>query len=184
MKILFIADPLASFKIYKDTTFAMMREAQKRGHQLFVCEPHHVVWQSGQAVQAQVQQVHLTGKLDTWFEVHGVFADRTLHSFDAVIMRKDPPFDSEYFYATHLLEQAEREGAKVFNKPSALRNHPEKLAILEFAQFISPTLVTRDAQAIRAFHAVHRDIILKLLDSMGGAGIFREKFVLAHPPTS
>jgi glutathione synthase len=98
-----------------------------------------------------------------------------LHSFDAVMMRKDPPFDSEYFYATHLLEQAEREGAKVFNKPSALRNHPEKLAILEFAQFISPTLVTRDAQAIRAFHTVHRDIILKPLDGMGGMGIFRVK---------
>jgi len=175
MNILFIADPLASFKIYKDTTFAMMREAQKRGHQLFVCEPHHVVWQSGQAVQAQVQQVHLTGKLDAWFEVHGVYADRALHGFDAVVMRKDPPFDSEYFYATHLLEQAEREGAKVFNKPSALRDHPEKLAILEFAQFISPTLVTRDAQAIRAFHAVHRDIILKPLDGMGGMGIFRVK---------
>ncbi|NBU18469.1 MAG: glutathione synthase [Betaproteobacteria bacterium] len=175
MKILFIADPLASFQIYKDTTFAMMREAQKRGHQLFVCEPHHVVWQSGQAVNAQVEQVHLTGAQETWFEVQGVHADRVLHSFDAVVMRKDPPFDSEYFYATHLLEQAEREGAKVFNKPSALRNHPEKLAILEFAQFISPTLVTRDAQAIRAFQAVHRDIILKPLDGMGGMGIFRVK---------
>jgi glutathione synthase len=134
-----------------------------------------LVWQSGQAVNAQVEQVHLTGAQDTWFEVQGVHADRVLHSFDAVVMRKDPPFDSEYFYATHLLEQAEREGAKVFNKPSALRNHPEKLAILEFAQFISPTLVTRDAQAIRAFHAVHRDIILKPLDGMGGMGIFRVK---------
>lgn len=175
MNILFIADPLASFKIYKDTTFAMMRKAQKRGHQLFVCEPHHLVWQSGQTVNAQVQQIHLTGHQDTWFDVQGVHADRALHSFDAVVMRKDPPFDSEYFYATHLLEQAEREGAKVFNKPSALRNHPEKLAILEFAQFISPTLVTRDAQAIRAFHAVHRDIILKPLDGMGGMGIFRVK---------
>ncbi len=175
MNILFIADPLASFKIYKDTTFAMMREAQKRGHQIFTCEPHHLVWQSGQAVNAQVQQVRLTGQQDAWFEVHGVYADRALHSFDAVLMRKDPPFDSEYFYATHLLEQAEREGAKVFNKPSALRNHPEKLAILEFAQFISPTLVTRDAQAIRAFHAVHHDIILKPLDGMGGMGIFRVK---------
>ena len=175
MNILFIADPLASFKIYKDTTFAMMREAQKRGHQLFVCEPHHLVWQSGQAVNALVQQIHLTGKLDVWFEVHGVHTDRALHSFDAVVMRKDPPFDSEYFYATHLLEQAEREGAKVFNKPSALRNHPEKLAILEFAQFITPTLVTRDAQAISAFHAMHRDIILKPLDGMGGMGIFRVK---------
>ncbi|MEY3468213.1 MAG: hypothetical protein RL203_307, partial [Pseudomonadota bacterium] len=175
MHILFIADPLASFKIYKDTTFAMMREAQKRGHQIFACEPHHLVWQSGQAVNAQVEQVHLTGAQETWFEVQGVHADRVLHSFDAVVMRKDPPFDSEYFYATHLLEQAEREGAKVFNKPSALRNHPEKLAILEFAQFISPTLVTRDAQAIRAFQAVHRDIILKPLDGMGGMGIFRVK---------
>jgi glutathione synthase len=90
-------------------------------------------------------------------------------------MRKDPPFNSEYFYATHLLEQAEREGARVFNKPRALRDHPEKLAILEFANFISPTLVTRDAQAIRAFHAEHRDIILKPLDGMGGMGIFRVK---------
>ncbi len=175
MHILFIADPLASFKIYKDTTFAMMREAQKRGHQIFACEPHHLIWQSGQSVNAQVQQVHLTGKQDAWFEVRNAHTDRALHSFDAVVMRKDPPFDSEYFYATHLLEQAEREGAKVFNKPSALRNHPEKLAILEFAQFISPTLVTRDAQAIRAFHAVHRDIILKPLDGMGGMGIFRVK---------
>jgi glutathione synthase len=88
-------------------------------------------------------------------------------------MRKDPPFDSEYFYATHLLEQAEREGAQVFNKPRALRDHPEKLAILEFPEWISPTLVTRDAQAIQNFHAEHRDIILKPLDGMGGMGIFR-----------
>jgi glutathione synthase len=90
-------------------------------------------------------------------------------------MRKDPPFDSEFFYATHLLEQAEREGARVFNKPRALRDHPEKLAILEFPQFIGPTLVTRDADTVRAFHAEHRDIILKPLDGMGGMGIFRVK---------
>ena len=96
-----------------------------------------------------------------------------LADFDAVLMRKDPPFDSEYFYATHLLEQAEREGAKVFNKPRALRDHPEKLAIMEFAQFIGPTLVTRDAADVRRFHDEHRDIILKPLDGMGGMGIFR-----------
>ena len=90
-------------------------------------------------------------------------------------MRKDPPFDSEYFYATHLLEQAEREGARVLNKPRALRDHPEKLSILEFPQFIGPTLVTRDPADIRRFHAEHRDIILKPLDGMGGAGIFRVK---------
>jgi glutathione synthase len=100
---------------------------------------------------------------------------RPLHGFDAVVMRKDPPFDSEYFYATHLLEQAEREGARVFNKPAALRDHPEKLAIMEFAQFTSPTLVTRDAEEVRRFHAEHGDIILKPLDGMGGTGIFRVK---------
>jgi glutathione synthase len=88
-------------------------------------------------------------------------------------MRKDPPFDAEYLYATHLLTQAEREGARVFNKPQALREHPEKLAILEFPLYIAPTLVSRDADAIRAFHASHQDIILKPLDGMGGMGIFR-----------
>jgi glutathione synthase len=88
-------------------------------------------------------------------------------------MRKDPPFDSEYFYATHLLEQAERDGARVFNKPGALRDHPEKLAIMEFPQFIGPTLVTRDEADIKRFHAEHGDIILKPLDGMGGMGIFR-----------
>jgi glutathione synthase len=175
MHILFVADPLSSFKIYQDTTFAMMREAQRRGHQVLTCEPQDIVWQSGQQVSARVQRVRLTGDAVHWFEVQGVDAHYALKSADAIVMRKDPPFDSEYFYATHLLEQAEREGAKVFNKPAALRDHPEKLAILEFAQFISPTLVTRSAEAIRAFHAQHRDIILKPLDGMGGMGIFRVK---------
>ena len=175
MHILFVADPLSSFKIYKDTTFAMMREAQKRGHQVLACEPQDIVWQSGQKVTARVQHVRLTGDATAWFEVQSVDAHCALHSVDAIVMRKDPPFDSEYFYATHLLEQAEREGAKVFNKPRALRDHPEKLAILEFERFISPTLVTRSAEAIRAFHAQHRDIILKPLDGMGGMGIFRVK---------
>jgi glutathione synthase len=175
MHILFVADPLSSFKIYKDTTFAMMREAQRRGHQVLTCEPQDIVWQSGQQVSARVQQVRLTGDAEHWFDVQSVDEHYALNSADAIVMRKDPPFDSEYFYATHLLEQAEREGAKVFNKPAALRDHPEKLAILEFAQFISPTLVTRSADAIRAFHAQHRDIILKPLDGMGGMGIFRVK---------
>ena len=116
----------------------------------------------------------MTGQAERWFDAQAA-AVLALHSFDAVVMRKDPPFDSEYFYATHLLEQAEREGAKVFNKPRALRDHPEKLAIMEFPQHIGPTLVTRDAQAVRAFHAEHQDIILKPLDGMGGMGIFRVK---------
>ena len=172
MNILFVADPLESFKIYKDTTFSMMREAQKRGHRVSACEPRHIVWQRGGSVSAQVRDIELTGDAESWFKLVADGAP-ALKEFDAVVMRKDPPFDSEYFYATHLLEQAEREGARVFNRPRALRDHPEKLAILEFPQYIGPTLVTRDADAIRAFHAEHRDIILKPLDGMGGMGIFR-----------
>jgi len=174
MHILFVADPLESFQTYKDTTFSMMREAQRRGHHIAACEPRQLLWQQGGVVQAQTRRITLTGLADRWFEEQPD-AVLALHSFDAVIMRKDPPFDSEYFYATHLLEQAEREGAKVFNKPRALRDHPEKLAIMEFPQHIGPTLVTRDAQAVRAFHAEHQDIILKPLDGMGGMGIFRVK---------
>lgn len=172
MNILFVADPLASFKIYKDTTFAMMRELQRRGHTVAACEPQHLQWQGGQPVTALVRQIHLTGQPDDWYHVMRQGRE-ALKDFDAVIMRKDPPFDSEYFYATHLLEQAEREGARVFNKPAALRDHPEKLALMEFARYAPPTLVTRSAEAIRHFHAEHRDIILKPLDGMGGMGIFR-----------
>ena len=172
MNILFVADPLESFKIYKDTTFAMMREAQKRGHQVVACQMTDVRWQRGEAVSAQVRHITLTGQPDTWF-TETSSSRANLKDFGAVIMRTDPPFDSEYFYATHLLSQAEREGAKVFNSPAALRNHPEKLAILEFPQFIAPTLVTRSESDIRAFHAEHGTIILKPLDGMGGTGIFK-----------
>ena len=172
MHILFIADPLESFIIYKDTTFSMMREAQKRGHQVVACQMTDVRWQQGEAVSAQVRDITLTGQPDTWF-TQTATRRANLKDFGAVIMRTDPPFDSEYFYATHLLSQAEREGAKVFNSPAALRNHPEKLAILEFPQFIAPTLVTRSEADIRAFHAEHGTIILKPLDGMGGTGIFK-----------
>ncbi len=172
MKILFIADPLESFKIYKDTTFSMMREAQKRGHQVVACQMTDVRWQHGETVSAQVRDITLTGQPDAWF-TQTATGRANLMDFDAVIMRTDPPFDSEYFYATHLLSQAEREGAKVFNSPAALRNHPEKLAILEFPQFIAPTLVTRSEADIRAFHTEHGTIILKPLDGMGGTGIFK-----------
>ena len=172
MNLLFIADPLESFKIYKDTTFAMMREAQRRGHAIAACEPQDVMWQRGAPVTAHGRDITLTGDADRWFEPR---ATRTvpLKDFDAILMRKDPPFDAEYFYATHLLQQAEREGARVFNKPAALRDHPEKLSIMEFPQFIGPTLVTRDEADIQRFHAEHGDIILKPLDGMGGMGIFR-----------
>jgi glutathione synthase len=174
MHILFVTDPLDTFKIYKDSTFAMMREAQKRGHAISVCEPSDLHWQRGAQVSSKVQSIHLTGDKDAWYMVQSE-SEPILASFDAIVMRKDPPFDAEFFYATHLLEQAEREGAKVFNKPRALRDHPEKLAIMEFPQFIGPTLVTRRADDIKRFHAEHHDIILKPLDGMGGMGIFRVK---------
>ena len=172
MHLLFIADPLEHFKIHKDTTFSMMREAQRRGHRIAACGPEDLHWQSGGVVRAQVRPITLTGRTPDWF-AEDAAQDMALADFGAVLMRKDPPFDSEYFYATHLLEQAERDGARVFNKPRALRDHPEKLAIMEFPQFIGPTLVTRDARDIQRFHAEHRDIILKPLDGMGGMGIFR-----------
>jgi len=176
MRLLFIADPLETFKTYKDSTFAMMREAAARGHTLMACGPQDVRWQRGEQVTAFVRDITLTGDADDWFRAAQQAPDerpQVLAEVDAVLMRKDPPFDPEYFYATHLLSQAVREGARVFNDPAALRNHPEKLAILEFPQFIGPTLVTRDAADVRRFHAEHRDIILKPLDGMGGMGIFR-----------
>ena len=174
MKLLFVADPLESFKTYKDTTFAMMREAQRRGHAIAACGPQDIWWQRGAQVSARVRHIALTGDAHDWFITQSE-EEAALAGFDAVLMRKDPPFDSEYFYATHLLEQAERNGARVFNKPRALRDHPEKLAVMEFPQFIGPTLVTRNPEDIRAFHAQHQDIILKPLDGMGGMGIFRVK---------
>ncbi|HEX6017711.1 MAG TPA: glutathione synthase [Burkholderiaceae bacterium] len=171
--LLFVADPLETFKTYKDTTFAIMREAARRGHELWACEGGDLVWRKGSRVVARrARAITLTGDEHAWFDV---VAERELALADvrAVLMRKDPPFDSEYFYATHLLQQGEREGARVFNKPAALRDHPEKLAILEFPQWIPPTLVTRSELAVRAFHAEHHDIIVKPLDGMGGMGIFR-----------
>ena len=180
MKLLFVADPLETFKTHKDSTFAMMREAASRGHTLMACGPQDIRWLRGEPVTAFVRDIQLTGRTGEghhdWFtsaQQHPNERPQPLKDVDAVLMRKDPPFDSEYFYATHLLTQAEREGARVFNHPGALRDHPEKLAILEFPQFISPTLVTRDESDVKRFHAEHQDIILKPLDGMGGMGIFR-----------
>jgi glutathione synthase len=185
MDLLFVADALEDFKIYKDSTYAIMREAVGRSHALWACEPADLVWvRDGKVTARAARQITLRDgprdakadllvpNHDEWFKVVAQ-RDLVLAETGAVLMRKDPPFDSEYFYATHLLSQAEREGAQVYNKPAALRDHPEKLAILEFPQFIGPTLVTRSADAVRAFHGEHGDIILKPLDGMGGMGIFR-----------
>jgi len=171
MKIAFLADPLSGFKIYKDSTFAMMREAARRGHQIYAFEQRHMVLEQG-VVTADVVEITLTGDPDDWYS-EGDAQTLRLSEFDAVIQRKDPPFDMEYVYGTYLLELAERQGARVFNKPSAIRDHNEKLAIGQFSEFTSPTLVTSSPTRLRAFHAEHDDVILKPLDGMGGAGIFR-----------
>ncbi len=170
MNLLFIADPLASFKIYKDSTYAMMREAAQRGHALFAMLAGDLAWRDGQVI-GRVQAITLTGGAP-WFQA-GEAAWRSLSEFDATIMRTDPPFDQAYLYATWLLEMAERQGARVFNRPQALRDYNEKLAIARFPQFIAPTLVSADAALIRAFLAEHGDIIVKPLNAMGGAGVFR-----------
>jgi glutathione synthase len=178
MDILFIADPLSRFKIYKDTTYAMMAEAARRGHAIFACEPKHLAWTGGN-VEATVHRVTIVGDTadlhrNVWHE-NGPNEHRSLTSFGAVLMRKDPPFDMEYVTSTWLLELAERAGAHVFNKPQTIRDHSEKLAIGEFPQFVAPSLVTRDAARLRAFHAEYGDVILKPLDGMGGMGVFRVK---------
>lgn len=171
MDILFVADPLSSFKIYKDSSFAMMQAAAARGHVLWACEPKDLARRDGK-LMGRVCPVQLTGRTPDWFEA-GNHEWRRLSAFDAVLMRKDPPFDQEFLYATYLLELAEREGARVFNRPQALRDFNEKLAIFRFAEFTVPTMVTSRAEEIREFLAEQGEIVLKPLNAMGGASVFR-----------
>jgi glutathione synthase len=171
MKIAFAADPLSGFKIYKDSTYAMMLEAASRGHELHVFGHGDLIF-DGKEVRANAARVTLTGDATDWYRQEAPKL-QTLTAFDVVIERTDPPFNMEYIYATYLLELAESHGARVVNRPEAIRSHNEKLAITQFPQFIAPTLVTSDEARVRAFHEEHKDIILKPLDGMGGAGIFR-----------
>lgn len=171
MKFAFLADPLEQFKISKDSTYAMMAEAAQRGHQVYAFQQKELAFDGGEVV-AHVAHITLTGDSDDWYRASAPAVMR-LDRFDAVLVRKDPPFNMEYVYATYLLERAEQQGARVFNGPAAIRDHNEKLAITEFSQFITPTLVSSEAAQLRTFHDRHGDVILKPLDGMGGAGIFR-----------
>ena len=170
MKFLFILDPLAELKAYKDTSVAMMRAAQSRGHEVSFCEQGDLC--SKGRVLANAGRLSLADNDEDWYRAHER-KESALASFEAVLMRKDPPFDLEYLTSVWLLSQAEREGARVFNNPAAVRDHNEKLGILEFPQFIAPTLATRDPAAVHAFIDEQRDVILKRLDGMGGESIFR-----------
>ncbi len=170
-KLLFIADPLSSFVIKKDSTLAMMKASQQRGHEVWHCQIDHLK-SVDSLVQANCKQIEIAAHDGSWFKEIKTQVHK-LCEFDAIIMRKDPPFDLAYVTATWFLSQACLEGAKVFNAPDALRNHSEKLALLEFMKFAPPTLVSHDLADIKAFHEQHQDVIIKPLDGMGGQGIFR-----------
>ncbi len=176
MHVLVILDPLPSLKAYKDSSVAMMRALAARGHTLSAALQPDLFIEAGRAC-VRSTPIELVEGADLheggWWREPGEARDGELAAFDAVLMRKDPPFDMEYVYATHVLELAERQGARVFNRASAIRNHPEKLSIMEFGQFTAPTLVSRDMARLRAFHREHGDVVVKPLDGMGGSGVFR-----------
>ncbi len=172
MRFAFILDPLESLKAYKDSSIAMMRAAQAAGHAVWAIEQPAIHWSALHGVCAEAVHLELLDGDAPWFsevDRHTV----PLRDFAAVVMRKDPPFDIEYVTTTWLLSRAELEGARVFNRPQALRDHSEKLSVMEFAQFSVPTLVARDAGLIQAFIDRHGDAIVKPLDGMGGSQIFR-----------
>ena len=171
MEFAFVLDPLDSLKAYKDTSVAMMRALQARGHLLFALEQSDIFWDNGKS-HAHVRSLTVNDDDHDWYRT-GEPITRPLASFTAVLMRKDPPFDMEYVYSTYLLEAAEHEGARIFNRPRAIRDHNEKMAIAKFTEFIAPTLVTRDAQLIGEFIDEQADVILKPLDGMGGTSVFR-----------
>ena len=175
MDYAFILDPLPDLKAYKDSSVAMMRSLASRGHAIWALQQADVFWDArGDVANTRARVVPLTLKADDhdWYAA-GAPEDRALRDFAAVLMRKDPPFDMEYVYSTYLLEAAEREGARVFNRPRAIRDQNEKFAIARFGEFIAPTLVTRAAARIDAFIDAHRDTIVKPLDGMGGTSVFR-----------
>jgi glutathione synthase len=171
MKLAFVVDPLDSFKIAKDTTFAIMREAAARGHELFAMQQEDLYWRDS-VVYGDARRIELTGEYPRWYRERA--RDRMpLRDFGAVLMRKDPPFDMEYVYSTYLLELAEAQGARIINRPRAIRDWNEKMGIARFPRLAPPTVVTRSDGQIREFLAEHRDVILKPLDGMGGASVFR-----------
>ena len=178
MKLLFIADPLEDFKISKDSTYAMMQEAQARGWSVAACELHDMFWQAESGVVAQCKTIELiaaqpgfTAK-NPWFAIKNE-ASLALKDFDAVLMRKDPPFDSVYLQATQLLEYA-RGRTFLMNDPRGLREANEKLYIFNFPDLLAPTIVTRRYDVLRAFMAEQGgQMIVKPLDGFGGSSVFQ-----------
>lgn len=171
IKLGIVMDPIAAIKPYKDSSFAMLLEAQARGYQLYYMEMGDLSLREGQSY-GRMALLEIRDEAEDWFAL-GEAQELPLAELDTILMRKDPPFDTEYIYATYLLEQAEAAGVLVVNKPQSLRDANEKLYTAWFSQCSPPTLVTRRDEQLRAFLAEHGDIILKPLEGMGGASVFR-----------
>ncbi len=166
-----VMDPIQSIKPYKDTTLALMLAAQKRGWQLRYLEMQDLWLRDGIAM-GRSREIQVFDDPQRWFEF-GDSHSAPLGQLDAILMRKDPPFDLEFVAATYVLQRAQDQGALVVNRPQSLRDANEKVFISWFPQCCAPTLIARDSVTLRAFHAEHHDVIFKPLDGMGGAGIFR-----------
>jgi glutathione synthase len=171
IKLAVVMDPIAQIKIHKDSTFAMLLAAQDRGWDITYLETNHLSQQNG-ITYANGKKLCVRDDAEHWYD----FAEastQALSQFNVVFMRKDPPFDMEYIYTTYLLQQAAEQGTLIVNHPTALRNANEKLAATWFPELCTPSLVTREANQLKAFIDEQQDVILKPLDGMGGASIFR-----------
>jgi glutathione synthase len=171
MDVAFVVDPLPELKAYKDSSVAMMRALARRGHRVHAVLQPDLAWDRGTTF-ATGCRLEVNDDDHDWYRADEPVR-RRVAEFDATIMRKDPPFDMEYVYSTYLLERAEAEGARVFNRPRAIRDNNEKMAIARFGRFVVPTVVTRDAALVNAFIDEQRDAIVKPLDGMGGTSVFR-----------
>ncbi|MCS6135795.1 glutathione synthase [Shewanella baltica] len=173
IKLGIVMDPISEINIKKDSSFAMLMAAQDRGYQLFYMEMADLAMVNGVAM-ANMRPLTVINDASKWYEL-GEAQDTPMSELDVILMRKDPPFDTEFIYATYMLERAEEQGVLIVNKPQSLRDANEKLFTAWFSEFTPETIVTRDAKRIRAFHQAKGDIILKPLDGMGGTSIFRVK---------
>lgn len=168
-----VMDPIASITYYKDTTLALMLAAQARGHRLYYMEMSDL-YQAQEQARATMRPVQVFDNGECWYQL-GETEDNPLGSLDVILMRKDPPFDTDYIYSTYLLEAAQRQGALVVNNPKSLRDCNEKMFATQFPQCCPPMIVSAQMTQLRAFHREHGDVIFKPLDGMGGSGIFRCK---------
>jgi len=170
LKVGIVMDPIDQIAYKKDTSLALMYAAQQRGCELYYMEQQDLSIQNG-AAYGRMAPIKVDMNPDNWFEM-GEFSDQPLSNLNIILMRKDPPFDSEFVYSTYILERAEQEGVLIANKPQSLRDCNEKVFATAFADLMTPTVVTRRADLLKAFHAEHGDVIFKPLDGMGGSSIF------------